>query len=148
MKHADTFAIKGPIAFPCLITEIILSQHPDILQPGEAQTKKPAPLTFDYMLFVGKHVPDIVIPKAQDVAGTSASVTKATKNEVLAKLMEISKALGETIKISTLRKMNVDKLIESMTKEQEAEEGDKEDEDEAGEGNNEDAGNDEINPKD
>ncbi|MCI22257.1 hypothetical protein A2U01_0043433, partial [Trifolium medium] len=29
------------------------------------------PLSFDYMLFIGSHVPDIVIPKGKDVAGTS-----------------------------------------------------------------------------
>ncbi|XP_057418549.1 uncharacterized protein LOC130712747 [Lotus japonicus] len=30
MKHADTLAVKLPIAFPSLISEIILSQHPEI----------------------------------------------------------------------------------------------------------------------
>jgi hypothetical protein len=33
--------------------------------------------------------------------------------------MEFSKALGETIRSCTIKKMNVDKLIKLMTKEQE-----------------------------
>ncbi|MCI50849.1 hypothetical protein A2U01_0072093, partial [Trifolium medium] len=36
---------------------------------------------------------DIVIPKRKDVAGTSGSLPKATKEGVLAELMEVSKAL-------------------------------------------------------
>ncbi|MCI36752.1 envelope-like protein, partial [Trifolium medium] len=63
MKHADTFAIKVPIAFPSLISEIILSQHPDILHPGEIE--------------------NIVLPKKKDMAGTSGSLPKATKDKVI-----------------------------------------------------------------
>ncbi|MCI84146.1 hypothetical protein A2U01_0105422, partial [Trifolium medium] len=36
--------------------------------------------------------------------------------------MEVSKALGETIKVSTERKINVDNLIKFMTQDQEVEE--------------------------
>ncbi|MCI32932.1 hypothetical protein A2U01_0054147, partial [Trifolium medium] len=46
----------------------------------------------------------------------------------------------ETIKTSMTRKMNVDKLIESMTKEQEVEK-------EGREAEKEDVGNDEANPE-
>jgi hypothetical protein len=60
-KHAETFATKLPIAFPTLITGMILDQHPDSLHTGEAQSKKPLSLSFDYKLFGGSHVPDIVI---------------------------------------------------------------------------------------
>ncbi|MCH85828.1 envelope-like protein [Trifolium medium] len=35
MKYADSFAVKFPIAFPSLITDVILSQQPDILHSGE-----------------------------------------------------------------------------------------------------------------
>ncbi|PNX63879.1 hypothetical protein L195_g061840, partial [Trifolium pratense] len=87
--------------FPCLITEIILSQHLEILQLGEVQAKKLAPLTIDYRLFVG----------------TSNSLSCSTKNQVLDELIEVSKALGETFKTRTIGKRNVDNLIKSMTKE-------------------------------
>jgi hypothetical protein len=51
MKHAETFATKLAIAFPALITRMILNQHPDILHPGEVPSKKPLSLSFDYKLF-------------------------------------------------------------------------------------------------
>ncbi|MCI45666.1 envelope-like protein, partial [Trifolium medium] len=98
MKQAESFAVKLPLAFPSLITEIILSQHPDILCPDEIESKKPPPLSLDYKLLIGKHVPNIVIPKRKDVAGTSGSLPKAIKDDVLAELMEVSKALGESIR--------------------------------------------------
>ncbi|MCI36966.1 hypothetical protein A2U01_0058190, partial [Trifolium medium] len=49
-------------------------------------------------------------------------------------LMEVSKALGETIKVSTERKIHVDNLIKFMTQDQEGEEREKQ------------AGDDEANP--
>ncbi|MCI16564.1 envelope-like protein [Trifolium medium] len=134
MKHADSFAVKLPIAFPSQITEIILAQQPDILHPREAKNTKHLPLSFDYKLFTGKHVPDIVVPRRNDVDGTSCSLPKATKDKVMAALMEVSKALGETIKIHTERKIHVDNLLKSMAQDQEAEE-------------REEAGNEEANPE-
>ncbi|MCI73517.1 hypothetical protein A2U01_0094781, partial [Trifolium medium] len=65
----------------------------------------------------------------KDVAGTSGSLPKATKDGVLAELMDVSKALGETIRVSTEKKIHVDNLIKSMTQEAEEieeEAGDKE----------------------
>jgi hypothetical protein len=80
MKHADSFAVKLPIAFSCLVIGIILNQHPDILEHGEVQTRKPLILNFDYNLFAGSHVPNIVISKAQDIVGSSSCLTKASKD--------------------------------------------------------------------
>jgi hypothetical protein len=40
---------------------------------------------------------------------------------VLEEIIELYKALGETIKTSTIRKIKMDKLIESITKNQEVE---------------------------
>ncbi|MCI17979.1 envelope-like protein, partial [Trifolium medium] len=74
MKHAESYAVKLPIAFPCLISSIILSQHPDILHPGEKPSQKPAELTIDDRLFAGSHVLDIVIPK--EIGESSAPLTK------------------------------------------------------------------------
>ncbi|MCI67138.1 hypothetical protein A2U01_0088396, partial [Trifolium medium] len=45
------------------------------------------------------------------------SLPKATKDGVLAELMEVSKALSETIRVSTKRKIHVDNLIKFMTQE-------------------------------
>jgi hypothetical protein len=80
------------------------------------QVKKLAPLTFDYKLFVGSHVPDIMITKDQDTAGASSSLTKTSKEDILAKLKEISRSLGESMKESEVRKKNVDRLTESKKK--------------------------------
>jgi hypothetical protein len=65
----------------------------------------------DYKLFVGSHVPDFVIFKGKDIVGTSSSLTKATKYEVLAELLEVSKALDETIRVGTTRKTHVGNLV-------------------------------------
>ncbi|KAK2402299.1 hypothetical protein QL285_051833 [Trifolium repens] len=122
MKHADTYAVKLPIAFPSLITGMILRQYPNILYPDEAPTKKPQVLSFDYKLFVGTHVPDIVFPKMKETAEASGSMPRTNKEDVLAELMQISKTLEQTIKTSTARKTHVDNLIKSIMEEGEGEE--------------------------
>jgi hypothetical protein len=122
MKHAETYAVKLPIAFPCLITGMILRQYPNILYPDEAPTKKPQVLSFDYKLFVGTHVPDIVFPKMKEAAEASGSMPRTNKEDVLAELMQISKTLEQTIKTSTARKTHVDNLIRSIMEEGEGEE--------------------------
>ncbi|KAK2363204.1 hypothetical protein QL285_088211 [Trifolium repens] len=122
MKHADTYVVKLLIAFPCLITRMILRQYPNILYPDEAPTKKPQVRSFDYKLFAGTHVPDIVFPKMKEAAEASGSMPRANKEDVLAELMQISKTLGETIKTSTARKIHVDNLIKSIMEEGEGEE--------------------------
>lgn len=66
MKHVDSFVVKLPVTFPCLITGIILNQHPNIVHVEEIKNKKAVPLTLDYRLFVGAHVPNIVVSRNQD----------------------------------------------------------------------------------
>ncbi|KAK2374853.1 hypothetical protein QL285_075787 [Trifolium repens] len=93
---------------------MILRQYPFILYPDEAPNKKPQVLSFDYKLFAGTYVPDIVFPKMKEAAEASSSLPRANKDDVLAELMQISKTLGETIKTSTARKQHVDNLIKSI----------------------------------
>ncbi|KAK2368847.1 hypothetical protein QL285_082014 [Trifolium repens] len=121
-KHAETYAVKLPIAFPCLITGMILRQYPNILYPDEAPTKKPQVLSFDYKLFAGTHVLDIVFPKMKEAAEASDSMPRANKEDVLAELIQISKTLEQTIKISTARKNHMDNLIKSIMEEEGEEE--------------------------
>ncbi|KAK2382566.1 hypothetical protein QL285_070091 [Trifolium repens] len=131
MKHADTFATKLPIAFPCLISGMILRQFPNILYPEDSPNKKPPVLSYDYKLFVGSHVPDIVFSKGKEAGEASGSMPRANKKDVLAELMQISKTLGETMKTTTARKQHVDNLIKSI---QDADaEGEENDEDGDGE---------------
>ncbi|XP_058746561.1 uncharacterized protein LOC131619489 [Vicia villosa] len=68
MKHAGSFSIKGPIAFPSLLCGIILDQYPNILNEHDVVCKRESPLAFHYKLFQGKHVPDILLALATFVA--------------------------------------------------------------------------------
>ena len=110
-----------PIAFPCLLSEMILSQHPHILRGNEAQLPKGTPLNFDYRLFAGTHVQDIEVPTAKD-SDTSASVTGPVKENILSELIETSKTLQETIRICSDKKARIDKLIMQLQAEQEDDE--------------------------
>jgi len=72
MNHGDSFAVKLPIAFSSFITEVILSQHPNILFSADVPSKKSSPITFDYMLFVGTYVPYNVLQTNKDVGSSSS----------------------------------------------------------------------------
>ncbi|XP_058732942.1 uncharacterized protein LOC131604527 [Vicia villosa] len=95
MKHAGSFSIKGPIAFPSLLCGIILDQYSNILNEHDVVCKRESPLAFHYKLFQGKHVPDIVMTSAE----TSKSGASVSKAEVLTMLKETCKEL-ESRKIS------------------------------------------------
>ncbi|KAK2354012.1 hypothetical protein QL285_091580 [Trifolium repens] len=123
MKHVETNATKLPIAFPSLITEIILSQYPSILLPEEFESKRPPPIFFNRKLFAEPHVPDIEF-KEKEAAETSTPLDKSSQKKVLAELIQVSKELEETIKSSTIRKNCVDHLILQLTKSLAENEGD------------------------
>jgi hypothetical protein len=61
MKQDGTYVVKILIAFIGVITESIMSQHPEIVRQDELKRKKGVYLTFDYRMFVGPHDLDIVI---------------------------------------------------------------------------------------
>lgn len=63
MKHVGSYAVKLPIDFLCLMIGIILKQHLNIVHAEEMKNKKPLPLTLNYILFVGAHAPDIMVPR-------------------------------------------------------------------------------------
>ncbi|KAK2444107.1 hypothetical protein QL285_015160 [Trifolium repens] len=115
MKHVETNAAKLPIAFPSLITELILSQHLSILLPEEYESRRPPPISFNRKLFAEPHVPDIGF-KEKEAVETSAPLDKNSQKKVLAELIQVSKELEETIKSSTIRKTCVDHLILQVTK--------------------------------
>lgn len=70
LKHADSYVVKLPIEFPCLLTNIILSQYLEIIDSQEAQSKRVDPMIFDKKLFMGTHVLDIELSRHQrNVAG-------------------------------------------------------------------------------
>ncbi|XP_058733009.1 uncharacterized protein LOC131604594 [Vicia villosa] len=103
MKHAGSFSIKGPIAFPSLLSGIILDQYPNILNEHDVVCKRESPLAFHYKLFKGKHVPDIVMTSAE----TSKSEASVSKAEVIA-------ILKETCKELEARKMSLEQMIRTL----------------------------------
>ncbi|XP_058747235.1 uncharacterized protein LOC131620253 [Vicia villosa] len=103
MKHAGSFSVKGPIAFPSLLCGIILTQYPNILNEHDVVRKRESPLAFHYKLYQGTHVPDIVMTSAE----TSQSGGSASKAEVIAMLKETCKELEA-------RKISLEKVISTL----------------------------------
>ncbi|XP_058726444.1 uncharacterized protein LOC131597793 [Vicia villosa] len=85
MKHAGSFSVKGPIAFPSIISGIILNQYPNILNENDSVCKRESTMSFNYKLFQGTHVLDMVMTSAE----TSKETSKTSKAEVIAMLREI-----------------------------------------------------------
>ncbi|XP_057443965.1 uncharacterized protein LOC130736136 [Lotus japonicus] len=105
LKHADTCAGKLPISFPSLLIEVILQQHPEIIKADEVPLPKGVPITLDQRLFMEPHVIDIAVPFSMTSA--PASVSDSGNKAIIAELMDVSKVLHETIRISTARKLKV-----------------------------------------
>ncbi|XP_058765964.1 uncharacterized protein LOC131639488 [Vicia villosa] len=103
MKHARSFSVKGPIAFPSPLCGIILTQYPNILNEHDVVCKRESPLAFHYKLFQGTHVPDIVMTSAE----TSKSGASASKAKVIA-------MLNETCKELEARKISLEKMISTL----------------------------------
>ncbi|XP_057444489.1 uncharacterized protein LOC130736713 [Lotus japonicus] len=116
LKHAETCVVKLPISFPSLLTEIILQQHHQILRTDEVAMSKGVPITLDHRLFLEPHVPYIVVPSSRTSA--PAHVGEYGTKVIIAELQEVSKALQETIKINTARKLKVDVLLLKLQEEE------------------------------
>jgi hypothetical protein len=100
MKHAGSFSVKGPIAFPSLICGIVLNQFPNILTDNDFVKRRESPLAFNYKLFLGKHVPDIAM-----TAGETSSVGNQPDKVVVVAI------LRETCKELEARKLTLERLI-------------------------------------
>ncbi|XP_050874964.1 uncharacterized protein LOC127078562 [Lathyrus oleraceus] len=103
LKHAGSFSVKGPIAFPSLICGIVLNQFPNILTENDSVKKRGNPVSFNHKLFLGTHVPDIVMTSGE----TSRVSNQPGKAAVIAMLKETCRELEA-------RKMNLEKLISSL----------------------------------
>ncbi|XP_050915099.1 uncharacterized protein LOC127130068 [Lathyrus oleraceus] len=103
LKHAGSFSVKGPIAFPSLICGIVLNQFPNILTENDSVKKRDNPMSFNHKLFLGTHVPDIVMTTGE----TSRVSNQPGKAAVIAMLKETCRELEA-------RKLNLEKLISTL----------------------------------
>ncbi|KAH1214977.1 hypothetical protein GmHk_13G036225 [Glycine max] len=110
VKHSESFAVKLPIAFPTVLCGIMLSQHPNILNNIDSVMKRESPLSLHYKLFEGTHVPDIV-----STSGKAAASGAVSKDALIAELKDTCKVLEATIKATTKKKMELERLIERLT---------------------------------
>ncbi|KAL5133799.1 hypothetical protein HKD37_03G007074 [Glycine soja] len=88
VKHSESFAVKLPIAFPT----------------------RESPLSLHYKLFEGTHVPDIV-----STSGKAAASGAVSKDALIAELKDTCKVLEATIKATTEKKMELERLIKRLS---------------------------------
>ncbi|KAH1265194.1 hypothetical protein GmHk_01G000949 [Glycine max] len=110
VKHSESFAVKLPIAFPTVLCGIMLSQHPNILNNIDSVMKRESPLSLHYKLFEGTHVPDIV-----STSGKAAASGAVSKDDLIAELKDTCKVLEATIKATTEKKMELERLIKRLS---------------------------------
>ncbi|XP_050919017.1 uncharacterized protein LOC127136514 [Lathyrus oleraceus] len=103
LKHAGSFSVKVPIAFPSLICGIVLNQFPNILTENDSVKKRDSPMSFNHKLFLGTHVPDIVMTTGE----TPRVSNQPGKVVVIAMLKETCRELEA-------RKLNLEKLISTL----------------------------------
>ncbi|MCI13741.1 envelope-like protein, partial [Trifolium medium] len=106
VQHAKTSVTKQPIAFPTILCEIILSQHPSIRYDGESSKARESTLTIHQKLFSKQHAPDIVGPS------NAAADTPMTRKEMIAMLEATCKELDEN-KLQYERMIHALKLEEA-----------------------------------
>ncbi|XP_045791671.1 uncharacterized protein LOC123886395 [Trifolium pratense] len=107
VQHAKTSVSKQPIAFPTLICDIILSQHPHIRHEGESAKKRATPLAIHQKLYSKQHAPDIVGPS------NAAADTPMTRKEMIAMLEANCKELDE-------KKLQFERMIHALRVEEAA----------------------------
>ncbi|KAH1188474.1 hypothetical protein GmHk_U059485 [Glycine max] len=110
VKHSESFAVKLPIAFPTVLCGIMLSQHPNMLNYTDSVMKRESPLSLHYKLFEGTHVPDIV-----STSGKAAASGAVSKDTLIAELKDTCKVLEATIKATTEKKMELERLINRLS---------------------------------
>ncbi|XP_050909074.1 uncharacterized protein LOC127122839 [Lathyrus oleraceus] len=115
LKQAFSNSAKMLICFPSLIYGIILNQHPGILLLIDSMKKKDYPLSLDYKLFAGTHVPSIVITSSQ-VPGSATF-----KKSFIAQLKETCKELEDSIRSSIVTKIKLENLMKVLMEEEKIE---------------------------
>ncbi len=89
VMHGKSHAVKMPIAFPTLICDIILNQHPGICTEADVPKRMESDLSLDYRLFEGTHAADIVAPVAAHNARQPTNIL--TRDQIIVDLKEVSR---------------------------------------------------------
>jgi hypothetical protein len=110
LRHCRSEAVKLPIAFPTLLSSIILDQQPDILSAADVPKKRESPLTIHFKLFGSHHVADLV------GASASASTTVVDGTRLMTR-KEIVTALKDTCKYLEERKTLFERMILALENE-------------------------------
>jgi hypothetical protein len=113
VRHGRSDAVKLPIAFPTLLSSIILDQQPDILTIADAPKKRESPLSLHFKLFGSHHVADLV--EASAPASTS---TAPTTGSGFMSRKEIVAAMQETCKFLDARKFLFERMILALENEE------------------------------
>jgi hypothetical protein len=106
LRHGRSEAVKLPIAFPTLLTGIILQQQPGILSSADVTKKRESSLTLHFKLFESRHVADLVgasVPTSTPTAAGTGSGLMSRK--------EIVTALKDTCRYLKERKTLFDRMI-------------------------------------
>jgi len=121
VKLAKTDAVKFPIAFPTLLCNIMLSQHPGLITADDLPMKRESPLTIHQKLFGENHDVDLV--------GTSVPIP----NTSFMSKEEIITAFKDTCVILEERKTQFERMIHALERKEDDAGADAEDEDAEGE---------------
>jgi len=117
MKHAKTDVVKFPIAFPTLLCNIMLRQHPGLITADDLPMKRESSLTIHQKLFGKNHVVDLV--------GTSVPI----HNSYYMSKEEIITSLKDTCVILDERKAQFERMIHALERKEADAGADAEDED-------------------
>lgn len=120
-----SYAVKIPIGFPFEIFGILSSQNNGIVTSESKVNATPSVLKFNYNLFVGKHVDDIVIHTVDDIDETNlgiddnmlyvAPLSRLVRSHILKVLIHEVKALQEIIDTSIARKSVREGIIKMLS---------------------------------
>jgi hypothetical protein len=112
VRHGRSDAFKLLIAFPTLLSSIILDQQPNILTAVDAPKKRESPMNLHFKLFGSHYVSDL----AEASASASTSTAAATGSGFMSR-KEIVAAMKDTCKFLDARKVLFEKMILALENE-------------------------------
>lgn len=109
-RHIGSQAVKIPLCFPRLICGMILAQHPNIQLLSEVPGFVPPTLSFNYKLYQGKHVPDLMHTDQPEIDAEPSQIDTSCGKKTIHILDNESKKLGLLIQRLSMRKTEIDEM--------------------------------------